>query len=204
MKKLLLITILFTVACASSSCQDKQTDKLLAKNLKGTWEGSIYIDDEEIPTDYQFFESADGTTGNFIEIAYLHEIDGDFDIRYFAYVSGEYAVKDGQLSLTYFPETTLAEAYDEDILKDYAAALIDYYREEGREILWEDESELAVSILELLEENWGEVCEERNNANGNFSNLTVSQDKMSFVVDNRTLEFTKADQDWFTAFPFSE
>lgn len=202
MKKLLIITMLFTVACASSSYKD--TDKQLVKDLKGTWEGSIYLDDEEIPTDYQFFESTDGTTGNFIEIAYLHEIDGDFDIRYFAYASGEYAVKDGRLSLTYFPETTYASAYDEEALNDYAAALLDYYREEGREILWEDESELAVSILEVLEEHWSEVCEDRNNTTGDFSNLTVTEDKMSFVTDNRTLEFTKADHDWFTAYPFSE
>ena len=204
MKKLLFISLLFTVACVSSSYNDKQTDKQLAQNLKGTWEGSVYYDDMEIPTDYQFFESTDRATGNFIEVSYLHEIDGDFDIRYFAYVSGEYAVKDGQLSLTYFPESVQADAYDEDVLMDYATALIEYYREQGREILWEDESELSVSILELLEEHWSEICEERNNTNGSFSNLTVAEDKISFVAGDKTLEFTRAEHDWFTDYPFSE
>lgn len=202
MKKLLFITLLFTVACVSSSYKDNDKDKLLAKNLKGTWEGSIYLDDE-IPVDYQFFET-DGTTGNFIEIAYLHEYDGDFDIRYFAFVSGEFSVKDGQLLLTFFPETTSAEPYDEEVLMNYAAALMDYYQEEGREILWDSVDELADSVLEMLAEQWGLVCEDRNNNSGLFSNLTVTEGKMSFVDGDRTLEFKKGNQDWFTAYPFAE
>ena len=204
MKKILIITMLLTAVCIGSSCQDKNNDKLLAKNLIGTWEGSTYIDDEEYPVDYQFFESTDGTTGNFIEIAYLHEIDGDFDIRYFIYASGEYAVKDGRLSLTFFPETTYADPYDEDALGEYATALWEYYQEEGRELLWEDESELAVAVLETWEETWSEVCKNRNLSGNNYSNLTISENKMSFVADNRALEFTRADHDWFTAYPFSE
>ena len=199
MKKILFITLLFTVACVNSSYKDKQ----LAKNLKGTWEGSIYLNDEEIPVDYQFFET-DGTKGNFTEIAYLHEYDGDFDIRYFAFASGEYSVKDGQLSLTFLPETTSAEPYDEQVLMEYAAALMDYYQEEGREILWDSVDELANSVLEMLEEEWGSVCEERNNTSGLFSNLTVTEGKMSFVDGERTLEFKKGEQDWFTAYPFAE
>lgn len=204
MKKIFIIALLFTVACVSSSYQDKNTDKQLAKNLKGTWEGSIYIDEEEIPTDYQFFESADGTTGNFIEIAYLHEIDGDFDIRYFAYASGEYSVKNGQLSLTFFPETTYAEPYDEEVFSDYVIALWDFYHEEGREILWEDESELASSVLEFFEDNWSSVCDARNQSESVFGNLSVTENKMSFVAGNETLQFKRADHDWFTAYPFAE
>ena len=203
MKKLLFITLLFTVACVSSSYKDNDKDKLLAKNLKGTWEGSIYLNDEEIPVDYQFFET-DGTKGNFIEIAYLHEYDGDFDIRYFAFVSGEFSVKDGQLLLTFFPETTSAEPYDEEVLMNYAAALMDYYQEEGREILWDSVDELADSVLEMFAEQWGLVCEDRNNNSGLFSNLTVTEGKMSFVDGDRTLEFKKGNQDWFTAYPFAE
>ncbi len=202
MKKLLFITLLFTVACVSSSYKDNDKDKQLAQNLKGTWEGSIYLDDE-IPVDYQFFET-DGTTGNFIEIAYLHEYDGDFDIRYFAFVSGEFSVKDGQLLLTFFPETTSAEPYDEEVLMNYAAALMDYYQEEGREILWDSVDELADSVLEMFAEQWGLVCEDRNNNSGLFSNLTVTEGKMSFVDGERTLEFKKGEQDWFTAYPFAE
>lgn len=202
MKKLLFITLLFTVACVSSSYKDNDKDKQLAQNLKGTWEGSIYLDDE-IPVDYQFFET-DGTTGNFIEIAYLHEYDGDFDIRYFAFVSGEFSVKDGQLLLTFFPETTSAEPYDEEVLMNYAAALMDYYQEEGREILWDSVDELADSVLEMFAEQWGLVCEDRNNNSGLFSNLTVTEGKMSFVDGDRTLEFKKGNQDWFTAYPFAE
>lgn len=203
MKKLLFITLLFTVACVSSSYKDNDNDKQLAKNLKGTWEGSIYLNDEEIPVDYQFFD-ADGTKGNFIEIAYLHEYDGDFDIRYFDFVSGEFSVKDGQLSLTFFPETSSAEAYDENVLMEYAAALMNYYQEEGRDILWDSNEELAGSVLEMLEEEWGLVCEDRNNTSGLFNNLTVTEGKMSFVDGERTLEFKKGSQDWFTAYPFAE
>lgn len=203
MKKALFIALLFTVACANSSYKGKETDKQLVQNLKGTWEGSIYLDDE-IPADIQFFESADGTTGNFVEIAYLHEIDGDFDIRYFAYASGEYSVKDGKLSLTFFPESTYAEPYDEDVLGEYVTALWEYYEEEGKELLWEDEAELAGSVLELFEERWSEVCEERNQSEHEFSNLTVTENKMSFTVGNGTWEFTRANHDWFTAFPFAE
>lgn len=204
MKKILIITMLFMVACVGSSYKGSNNDKQLVKDLVGTWEGSVYIDDEEIPTDYQFFECAEGTTGHFVEIAYRHEIDGDFDVRYFAYVSGEYTVKDGQLSLTYYPESVHAEAYDEEVLNDYSSALLDYFNDEGREILWEDISELSETILELLEETWAEICEERNNTNGDFSNLTIANGKMSFVAGERTLEFTRADQDWFTAFPYVE
>ena len=203
MKKLLFITLLFTVACVSSSYQDNDKDKQVAKNLKGTWEGSIYLNDEEIPVDYQFFET-DGTKGNFIEIAYLHEYDGDFDIRYFDFVSGEFSVENGQLLLTFLPETTSAEPYDEQVLMEYAAALMDYYQEEGRDILWDSVDELANSVLEMLEEEWGSVCEERNNTSGLFSNLTVTEGKMSFVDGERTLEFKKGNQDWFTAYPFAE
>lgn len=204
MKKNPIIAILFILAFVGASCNGQDTNKQLVNNLIGTWEGSLYIDDEEIPTDFQFFESADGTTGNFIEVSYLHEYDGDFDIRYFAFVSGAYTVKNGKLSLTYFPETTSAEPFDEDVLMEYAAALMAYYQEEGREIFWEDESELSDSILEILAEEWGEVCEDRNNTNGDFSKLTVAEEKMSFVAGSRTLEFTKADHDWFTAYPFAE
>lgn len=204
MKKILIITMLFTVACVSSSYKDNNTDKQLAQNLKGTWEGSVYIEDEEIPTDYQFFESADGTTGKFVEIAYMHEYDGDFDIRYFAYSSGEYSVKDGRLSLTYYPESTYAEAFDEQVIMDYAAALMEYYRKEGKELFWEDEAELAESILDILADEWTVVCEERNEANETFGNLTFTGNKMSFVSGKRTLEFKLAENDWFTAFPFSE
>lgn len=204
MKKLLFISLLFTVACVSSSYKDQNADKQLVKNLIGTWNGSVYIDDEEIPTDYQFFESTDGTTGHFVEISYLHEYDGDFDIRYFAYVSGEYSVKDGRLSLTYYPETTDAEAYDDDYLMEYVAALMRYYQEEGKELLWDNDEELAGSVLEMLAEQWSEVCEERNETGVNFNNLTVTEDKMNFVAGERALEFTKAEQDWFTAYPFAE
>ena len=204
MKKNPIIAILFILAFVCSSCNGQNNDKKLVNNLVGTWEGSIYIDDEEIPTDYQFFESTNGTTGNFIEIAYLHEYDGDFDIRYFAYVSGEYTVKNGKLSLTYLPETISTEPYDEKVLIAYAAALMAYYQEEGKELLWEDESELAESILEILAEEWDGVCVDRNNTNGDFSNLTVTEKKMSFKAGSRTLEFNRADHDWFTAYPFAE
>ena len=204
MKKILIITMLLTAVCVGSSCQDKSFDKQLAKSLIGTWEGSIYIDDEEYPVDYQFFESTDGTTGNFIEIAYLHEIDGDFDIRYFAYASGEYSVKDGHLTLTFFPETTYADPYDEDALGEYVTALWEYYQEEGRQLLWEDESELAVAVLETFEDTWSEVCKNRNLSGNDFSDLVITENKMSFTAGNRTLEFTRADHDWFTAYPFSE
>lgn len=204
MKKTLIITMLLTVVCVNLSCQNKNTDKQLAKDLIGTWEGSIYIDDEEFPVDYQFFESTDGTTGNFIEIAYLHEIDGDFDIRYFAYVSGEYKVKDGQLSLTFFPESTYADPYDEDALAEYAAVLWEYYQEEGRRLLWEDQSELAVAVLETLEETWSNVCESRNQEGNDYSKLTITENELSFVAGDRTLQFTRTDHEWFTAFPFSE
>ena len=204
MKKILIIATLLTAVCIGSSCQDKNTDKQLVKDLIGTWQGSIYLDDEEIPTDYQFFESADGITGNFIEITYLHEIDGDFDIRYFAFASGEYSVKDGRLALTFFPETTYADPYDEDALGEYVAALWEYYQEEGRELLWENEEELSIAVLETFEDDWSQVCEDRNNEKMDFSNLTVTEDKMSFVAGDRTLEFKHADHDWFTAFPFSE
>lgn len=204
MKKFFIISLLFAIACANSSYKDNDTDKQLAKNLVGTWEGSVYFDDDEIPTDYQFFESTDGSTGKFVEIGYLHEIDGDFDIRYFMYTSGEYSVKDGKLSLTYYPESTYAEVYDEDAFGEYVNALWDFYLEEGRELLWEDHSELATSILELFEDERSEICEVRNQSGTTFSNLTVAEDKMSFVFGDSTWEFTRADHDWFTEFPYSE
>ena len=106
--------------------------------------------------------------------------------------------------MTFFPETTYADPYDEDALGEYATALWEYYQEEGRELLWEDESELAVAVLETWEETWSEVCKNRNLSGNNYSNLTISENKMSFVADNRALEFTRADHDWFTAYPFSE
>lgn len=203
-KTLLIMTLLLTVACVSSSYKDKNTDKQLAKNLEGTWEGSVFIDDEEIPTDYQFFESIDGTTGKFVEIAYLHEIDGDYDMRYFAYVCGDFSVKDGQLTLTYIPESTYAEVYDEDTFGEYVSGLWDHYLDEGRQLLWDDESELAVSVLETWEEIWAQVCEDRNQQGSNFGNLTVTDGKMSFVAGDKTLEFTQTDGEWFKACPCVE
>ena len=204
MKKILIIALLFTVVCVSSSCQENNVDKQLVSNLVGTWEGSVYFDDEEIPTDYQFFESTDGSTGKFVEIAYLHGIDGDFDIRYFSYACGEYAVKDGQLSLTYYPESTYAQPFDEDELGEYVTALWEYYQEEGRELLWDDESELTIAVLETWEDTWAQVCDERNQSGINFSNLTVTEDKMSFVVGDSTWEFARSEEDWFTGYPYIE
>ena len=202
MKKILIIALML-VACASSSCQNKNNDKQLVKNLEGTWEGSIYLDDE-IPADIQFFKSEDGTSGKFVEIAYLHEIDGDFDIRYFCYACGEYSVKDGKLTLTYIPESTYADPFDENDLNEYVTALWEFYQEEGRELLWADESELEVAVLETLEDSWSQVCEERNELGISFSNLTVTEDKMSFVVGDKTWEFKRADHNWFTGYPYFE
>lgn len=202
MKRILIIALML-VACASSSCQNKNNDKQLVKNLEGTWEGSIYLDDE-IPADIQFFESTDGTTGKFVEIAYLHEIDGDFDIRYFCYACGEYSVKDGKLTLTYIPESTYADPFDENDLNEYVTALWEYYQEEGRQPLWEDESELAVAVLETFEDTWSQVCEERNASGNTFSNLTVTDNKMSFVAGDKTWEFKRADHEWFTGYPYFE
>lgn len=204
MKKTLIITLLFVMACISTSFKGKDTDKQLVKNLKGTWEGSIYIDDEEIPADYQFFESTDGTTGKFVEVSYLHEIDGGFDIRYFSFVCGEYSVKNGKLTLTFIPESTYAEVYDEEVFGDYISGLWNLYINEGRELLWEDESELASSVLEFFEDNWSEVCEDRNQSNNTFDNLTVTEKKMSFADGKRTLTFKHTNREWFTAFPYSE
>lgn len=201
MKKILII-LLFTIVGISSSCQNKNNDKQLIKNLEGTWEGSIYLDDE-IPADIQFFESTDGTTGKFVEIAYLHEYDGDFDIRYFSYACGEYTVKDGQLSLTFFPESTYAEPFDEDVFDDYVAALWEYYQKEGRTLLWEDESELAVAVLETFEDTWAQVCEERNQSGNTFGNLTITEDKMNLMAGDTTWEFKRAAQNWFTDYPYS-
>lgn len=202
MKKILIIALML-VACASSSCQNKNNDKQLVKNLEGTWEGSIYLDDE-IPADIQFFKSEDGTSGKFVEIAYLHEIDGDFDIRYFCYACGEYSVKDGKLTLTYIPESTYADPFDENDLNEYVTALWEYYQEEGRQPLWEDESELAVAVLETFEDTWSQVCEERNASGNTFSNLTVTDKKMSFVAGDKTWEFKRADHEWFTGYPYTE
>lgn len=202
MKKTLIIALLFTMVCVSTSCQNKNNDKQLVKNLEGTWEGSIFLDDE-IPADIQFFASEDGSTGKFVEITYLHEYDGDFDIRYFSYVCGDYTVKDGQLSLTFIPESTYAEPFDEADLSEYVTALWEFYQEEGRTLLWEDESELEVAVLETFEDTWAQVCEERNESGNNFSNLTVTEDKLSFVVGESTWEFKRADHDWFTGYPYS-
>lgn len=202
MKKILIIALML-VACASSSCQNKNNDKQLVKNLEGTWEGSIYLD-EEIPADIQFFKSEDGTSGKFVEIAYLHEIDGDFDIRYFCYACGEYSVKDGKLTLTYIPESTYADPFDENDLSEYATALWEFYQEEGRELLWADESELAVAVLETFEDTWSQVCEERNASGNTFSNLTFTDNKMSFVAGDKTWEFKRSDHEWFTGYPYFE
>lgn len=202
MKRILIIALML-VACASSSCQNKNNDKQLVKNLEGTWEGSIYLDDE-IPADIQFFKSEDGTSGKFVEIAYLHEIDGDFDIRYFCYACGEYSVKDGKLTLTYIPESTYADPFDENDLNEYVTALWEFYQEEGRELLWADESELAVAVLETFEDTWSQVCEERNASGNTFSNLIVTDNKMSFVSGDKTWEFKRADHEWFTGYPYFE
>ena len=204
MKKIFIVSLLFALACASSSYKDNDTDKQLVKNLVGTWEGSIYVDDEEIPVDYQFFESTDGLTGNFVEIAYLHEYDGDFDIRYFAYTCGECSVKDGRLSLTFIPESAYADIYDQETFEAYVSALWEFYHEEGREILWEDESELAISVLETFEDVWAQFSEDRNQAGASFGNLTVTDDKMSFVSGESTWEFTHSEHEWFTGYPYSE
>lgn len=203
MKKILIAVLLCVVAFVGSSCQDKNNDKQLVKSLEGTWEGSIYLDDE-IPVDIQFFESEDGTTGKFVEVAYLHEIDGEFDIRYFSFACGDYSVKDGQLSLTFIPESTYAEPFEQEDLSAYVAALWEFYQEEGRTLLWEEESELEIAVLETLEDSWSEVCEERNASGNIFSNLTVTEDKMSAVAGDKTLEFKRADHEWFTGYPYSE
>lgn len=202
MKKILSVVLLCVVAFVGSSCQDNNNDKQLVKSLEGTWQGSIYLDDE-IPADIQFFGSEDGTTGKFVEIAYLHEIDGDFDIRYFSYACGDYSVKDGQLTLTLIPESTYAEPFDEGELDEYVAALWEFYQEEGRTLLWEDEEELKIAVLETLEDSWSEVCEERNASGNTFKNLTVTADKMSFVVGDKTWEFKRVDHDWFTGYPYT-
>ena len=107
-------------------------------------------------------------------------------------------------ALDFNPETTYTEAYDDDYLAEYAHALWTYYIEEGKELLWDDETDLAYSVLDMLNDEWSATCEARNEAGNSFSNLTVSDSKMSFVAGNGTWEFKRADHDWFTGFPFGE
>lgn len=203
-RTLVMMTLLLAVACVSSSYKDNNTDRQLVKNMEGTWEGAVYIDDEEFPADMQFFAGAEDNTGKFVEIAYLHEIDGGYDMRYFAYVCGDFSVINGQLILTYIPGSTYAEIYDEETFGKYVAGLWNHYLDEDQQLLWDDESELAVSVLETWEETWAQVCEERNQQGIVFGNLTVTEDKLSFVNGDRTMEFTRTDHDWFTAYPYSE
>ena len=63
---------------------------------------------------------------------------------------------------------------------------------------------MEIAVLETLEDSWSEVCEERNASGNIFSNLTVTEDKMSAVAGDKTLEFKRADHEWFTGYPYSE
>ena len=106
--------------------------------------------------------------------------------------------------MTFFPESTYADPYDEKNFGEYVTALWEYYQEEGRKLLWENESELADAVLETFEDTWSQVCEDRNESGNNFSNLTVTENKMSFVSGEKTWEFKRSDHSWFTAYPFVE
>ena len=210
MKKVLFFTMLLAVASMFTSCENP--DKKLVKDLTGTWSGTTIFAEEEVPLVYQFFESADGLTGNFIELTVLSiedEIDGvDYTIPYYAYVGGTYKVDDGWLSIQYDLETVTIE-FDEEDVYEYVAAFLDYDREQGDQ-QWLDDTpesltEYFISSRQVsIGEEWTGYCEDFNNSKGDgFKDLTVSESSMSFKANDYNAQFHRA-KDMFDNYPFDE
>ena len=210
MKKFFLFAMLFAVASMFTSCEDP--DKKLVNDLKGTWSGTTTIDDDDLPVEYQFFESTDGHTGMFIEVTHLSILDTIdytvYEVPYRAYVGGSYSVKDGWLSITYDSETSTI-IFDEDVAYDYIAAFLDNARERGDED-WmnetpEDVTEYFInSRTEDIEDEWREMCDNFNKGKKDgFSHLTVSPSKMSFSASDGPAEFDRTD-DIFDSYPFED
>ncbi len=211
MKKLLLFTMMLAVASVFTACED--TDAKLAEKLKGSWKGTTLINDEEYPMAYQFFESTDGKTGKFVEMTsdkYLEEIDGEeYVLPYVVYVGGQYKIDEGWLSLTYSPETTVIEIY-EDALNNFAEAYLAYDRAKEEPSMGdatvEEVAELYKEyIFDEDNDNWTEMYEKLNaNKADGFSNLSINEGKMSYKTgDAGRLEFESTDE-IFKQYPFDE
>jgi hypothetical protein len=211
MKKVLLFTMLIAVASLFTSCES--SDSKLVKNLKGSWEGTTLVFGEETPVQYQFFESTDGKTGKFVEETeqYIYDtINGEpFAIPYWAYVCGKYSVEDGWLDFKYEPETSTI-LFDEDYVLGYINAFLENDRLNG-EGLWAEETpeDLTEYFLDTRSEDlgqeWSEICEEFNNAEGDgFSNLTVDENTMSFAATDMDKIVFKRTTDMFDKYPFED
>lgn len=212
MKKAILFSLFIAVASLLTSCDNPDTT--LAQNLVGTWEGYNYFGDEEIDAEYQYFECDENNSGKFIEVNHLtfvDEIDSiEYEIPYFAYVGGEYYVKDGRLYMTYDPET--AEVYFfEDQAFEYVSAFLAWDREKGEGAWIEDTPEdvteyFIASRSESFGEDWSKMCEKANSNNSEaagFSELKVDQNTLSFhASDMGTLKYTRSEENIFEEYPF--
>lgn len=210
MKKLLLITMLVAVASLFTACDD--TNKKMAQDLSGTWEGSTYLGEEEYPADYQFFPDAESNTGKFLEIDYLSLVDevGDdtYEMPYIAYSGGTYTVKEGKLFLDYDSETAWVWFEDEPVL-DYVTAFLEYDREFGEgEWLDYEAEELAEYFINSRTDDlgsaWEEVISEFNTGmTSGYGELKVTPSQFSYSTsDLGTLVFTRADYTIFDEYPF--
>ena len=210
MKKLLLITMLVAVASMFTACED--TNKKMAQDMKGTWEGSTYFGEDEYPADFQFFPDAEKNTGKFLEIDYL-SISDDVDeityqMPYLAYVGGTYTVKEGKLFLDYDSESAWVW-FDEDPVIEYVNAFLAYDLEYGEGEWQEFEAQELVdyfieSRTEDLGSAWEEIIVDLNKGMSNgYGELKVSPEQISYhTSDLGVLVFTRADYDVFDEYPF--
>ena len=202
--------MLVAVASMFTACDNP--DNKTAQNMKGSWEGSTYFGEDEYPAEYQFFPEAKSNTGKFVELDYLSINDtvGEviYDMPYIAYVGGTYTVKDGKLYLDYDTESAWV-LFDEDPVKEYVTAFLEYDREYGEGGWQEYEVQELVdyfidSRTDDLGSSWEKIIEDFNTGlSSGYGKLKVTESQISYhTSDLGELVFTKAAEDYFEEYPF--
>jgi len=199
MRKLSLLTLLIAIATLFTSCEI--SDDQLAQRLKGAWAGESIVNGKNAKVEYQYFESADGKTGKFVEITHLSVSDtingAEYVLPYKACVGGDYSINNGLFSITYLPETTQID-FDKDAINNYAQAFIENENgKENSEFADTTPEELAASIIESgterLSSDMKSFYVDYNEMKPDgYENLRIDDNKMSFMTsDVAKVEFKR-------------
>lgn len=210
MRKLSLFTLFIALATLFTSCEI--SDDQLAQRLKGAWVGESIVNGKNAKVEYQYFESADGKTGKFVEITNLSVSDtingSEYVLPYKAYVGGDYSINNGLFSITYLPETTQI-VFDNDAINNYAQAFITNENgKENSEFTDTTPEELAASIIESGTERLsGDMKSFYVDYNelkpDGYENLRIDDNKMSFMTsDVAKVEFKRMGNDILEEYPY--
>ena len=206
MKKSLFFTALAALmVLVFSSCTD---NKELLANMVGT-----YCDnDPEETVTIQFYPSADGHTGRFIEVRTFFEdmSDGDdieINVHGRVYITGTYTLTDERRLSYKYDLDDIGIFYDDDDMEAYADRNIAFNDANGNKYDYQgvDKADIIATLESMLEKPHVELWKEfYTSENKDFETLSYSDVQcdgktFSYNANDTRITYTREDEDMFDA-----